>query len=156
MKKQKVINELKSIAKKHKGVLRPEVVVEYARNKNNPLHNYFEWDDSVAGERYRLWQARQLIVSVEYEPSANKKPVNVFVSLTSDRQKGGYRLMEEVLDDKQYRSILLKDALNEMQLFQEKYKILSELVNVFTAMNAVIKKHNGKCRDRNINVKVSR
>jgi len=36
-------------------------VVNTAKDENNPLHSCFEWDDTVAGEKYREQQARQLI-----------------------------------------------------------------------------------------------
>lgn len=43
------------------GNLTPDAVVEAARPKAHPLHHRFEWDDSVAGHKYRLDQARALI-----------------------------------------------------------------------------------------------
>lgn len=42
-------------------------VLDSARDSASPLHRCFEWDDSVAGERYRLDQARRLIRSVRVE-----------------------------------------------------------------------------------------
>jgi hypothetical protein len=35
------------------GVLTPALVVETARDENHPLHASFEWDDGIAGEKYR-------------------------------------------------------------------------------------------------------
>lgn len=43
------------------GEIEPAAVVEAARSKKSPLHDRFEWDDSVAGHQYRLQQARHLI-----------------------------------------------------------------------------------------------
>ena len=40
-------------------------VLETARAPTSVLHGEFEWDDSVASERYRLIQARHLIRSIE-------------------------------------------------------------------------------------------
>lgn len=48
-----------------RGGLSPADVVEEARPAAAPLHPAFEWDDSVAGENYRRWQARALIRAVE-------------------------------------------------------------------------------------------
>lgn len=56
------------------GGIRPSVVVEEARADESPLHAPFEWDDEVASEQYRLWQARKLVrnvVPVIYERSAD-------------------------------------------------------------------------------------
>ena len=42
-------------------------VVDRARNKNSPLHDYFEWDDKKAGNACRIEQARVLIRTVKVE-----------------------------------------------------------------------------------------
>ena len=43
--------------------LHAEDVVAAARDPLSPLHSKFQWDDSKAAHRYRLWQARQIIAS---------------------------------------------------------------------------------------------
>ena len=95
--KNKVIAELKRIAAKNDGLLQPETVVDEARPVASPLHSRFEWDDRVAGDAYRIWQARQLIRVVVEVISATGEKENVFVSLTTDRKESGYRVMTEVL-----------------------------------------------------------
>lgn len=44
--------------------LRPEDVVNAARDKKHPLHSRFDWDDNAAAHKWRLQQARQIINSV--------------------------------------------------------------------------------------------
>lgn len=46
------------------GRLSAEEVVAFARDPSNVLHGEFEWDDVVAGHRYRLDQARRLIRTI--------------------------------------------------------------------------------------------
>ena len=46
------------------GQLKPEEVVKEAKPKKSPIHGAFEWDDSVAGEKYRIHQARNIIRAV--------------------------------------------------------------------------------------------
>lgn len=46
------------------GRLTPDVVVKEARLKKSPIHAAFEWDDTLAGEKYRLHQARNIIRAV--------------------------------------------------------------------------------------------
>lgn len=138
-----VIAELKRLAREHGGLLRPKDVVNAARTPRSPLHARFEWDDTVAAEEYRLWQARQLMrVVVEVVPETNE-PVEVFVSLTTDRRDGGYRVQLEVLSDAEMREQLLKDALAELMLFRRKYSRLKELSEIFSAIDAVTAR-NGK------------
>ena len=142
MKKNKVITELKRIARENGGLLQPEVVVEEARPKSSPLHSRFTWDDAEAAHAYRIWQARQLIrVSVEVL-AGTKTEMDVFVSLSPDRQRdsGGYRIMTDVLSNQEMRAIMLKDALAELELFHEKYQKLKELSAVFAAIKKVRRK----------------
>ena len=49
------------------GRLTPEIVVNVAHDPEHPLHDRFEWDDSIAGPKYRESQARRLIKSVMIE-----------------------------------------------------------------------------------------
>lgn len=141
MKNPEIVCELKRIAAEHDGELRPSDVVEAARPESSPLHFRFEWNDSIAAESYRLWQARELIaVTVEYIGSGKEAVLSrVFVSLTSDREKdgGGYRSVESVMQDPDLRHQLLSDALAEMKRFQSKYKELRELASVFAEMQKI-------------------
>lgn len=134
MQNPEIVKELKRLAKKNGGVLEPARVVEAARESASPLHSQFEWDDSEAAQRYRLWQARQLIrITVEFLPSADRV-TDVFVSLTSDRTKGGYRTTVDVLSDDAMREQLLSDALEELDRWKRQYKELRELVKIFEAI----------------------
>jgi hypothetical protein len=135
-KTNKVVAELKRIAKENGGLLQPETVVEEARPATSPLHSRFTWDNTEAAHQYRIWQARQLIrVTVEVL-AGTEETTEVFVSLTTDREResGGYRTMVSVLSNRDMRSQLLEDARNDMRLFEEKYAKLTELAEVFSAM----------------------
>ena len=113
--------------------------MERARPKTSPLHSRFTWDDSEAAHQYRIWQARQLIrVSVELIGGLTG-PVDVFVSLTTDRYEkgGGYRVMTKVLSDSELREQMLTDALNELSVFEQKYSRLKELAAVFAGIHKV-------------------
>lgn len=62
--KDVIAKRLNKIAGLHGGRLTPEAVIEDARSPKSPLHDQFEWDDSVAAQHWRTEQARQLIRSV--------------------------------------------------------------------------------------------
>jgi hypothetical protein len=67
------------------GDLRPEDVLDDARNPNSPLHSCFTWDDSVAAEAYRLTQAKAVIrVAIRYlsRPSSEPQRVRIKVEET--------------------------------------------------------------------------
>lgn len=59
------------------GGLRPAEIVKAAKSTRSAMHKCFEWDDSKAGQKYRLHQARNLprsivIVSEERNPEDDK------------------------------------------------------------------------------------
>ena len=128
--------ELEEIAASHDGLLQPADVVAYAQNEEAALHPLFVWNDAIAGQEYRLWQARQIIrVTVSMQPGY-ERPVRAYVSLLEDRtlEGGGYRTMAAVMGDADRRSGLLAQALQEMDRFRLRYQSLMELAEVFTAM----------------------
>jgi hypothetical protein len=61
---QEAGDELERIRDENGGQLRPEGVVEAARDPGSPLHDCFEWDDTRAGEKFRRIQASALIRSI--------------------------------------------------------------------------------------------
>lgn len=70
---QKIAKELASLEKG--GRLLPADVVAAARSTKSAMHRWFEWDDGVAAERYRLEQARELIRAVPLVIVINHKNV---------------------------------------------------------------------------------
>ena len=120
-----------------RGIIAPVDVVNAARPVDSPLHEYFEWDDGVAADAYRIVQAQLLLrVTVTMLAGANGEMTNVraFVSLTSEQ---GYRSTVDVLADTSHRSQLIADAMRDMQIFKRKYGHLKELADVFAAMEHV-------------------
>jgi hypothetical protein len=126
-----IISELRTIAAKNDGLLKPEDVVESARPINSPLHTRFTWDDTEAANQYRLQQARQLIrTTIQYiEVDGKDQSFRVFCSLTPDRENdgGGYRETVAVLSNRQYKAQLLSDAQEDMRRVEERYSRLKEL-----------------------------
>lgn len=146
--------ELQRIAKEHGGVLRAEDVLEAATPEDNPLHDAFEWDDSIAGHEYRLWQARTMIrVSVTMLENVSTQPVKVFVSLKEDRKQkgGGYRTLVTVLSDEEMREALLREALEDLKVFEKKYHTLVELAPIIST----IKKTTEQLTKQKISAEVS-
>lgn len=133
--------ELEALTEANNGILQPEAVVEYAKDPNTALHSRFEWDDTEAAKRYRVWQARQLIkVTVNILPNESETEYQVFVSLKSDRYNGGgYRALVDVMSDDQLRKQLLTQAYADFKVWQKKYQDLKELAPVFTEMAEVMK-----------------
>lgn len=118
-------DELSRIYTSH-GQLTPKLVVDLARNPEHPLHERFEWDDAVAGERYREVQAAELIRSVKVVRK-DKEPgdadVREFVHV--ERPTGSsYVPLGEVLADDIATAILLRQAEREWKQMLRKYQAL--------------------------------
>jgi len=62
--KKGVQQVIQTLYDKH-GEVRPTFLIKAAKSPNSPAHNAFEWDDTYAGQEYRLMQARQWIRRVE-------------------------------------------------------------------------------------------
>lgn len=134
--------ELEAIRAKHGGILQEEAVVRAAKNQQSIMHSYFIWDDSEAAARYRLIQAQELIVRMTVRiVGADAAPSRMYVSLTSDRHKGGgYRYVVDVLSDKARLAQLLADALAELDAFTRKYKQIKELKPIFLVAGKLARK----------------
>jgi hypothetical protein len=61
---QAVGERLEALRKKA-AALTPELVLSDAKSTRSPLHRYFEWDDTLAAQKYRIDQAGDLIRSVQ-------------------------------------------------------------------------------------------
>ena len=109
--------------------VRPEQIVEKARDKSTELHKCFEWDDTVAAEKYRLAQAgdivRKLVIKRSNEEIREGKPeIRVFhrVDVMS-----GYKPIEKIIRNTDEYQSMLRLAFAELHALKVKYQNLHEL-----------------------------
>lgn len=115
-------------------------LVDASRDESAPLHNEFEWDDTIAAEKYREEQAtcmirHLVIVRTDIE---EVRRVNDRAFVFTGSQKTGYVPLKEALVNKQWRENLLKSAHRDMQYFVNKYERLEELANVIVQMKQIL------------------
>jgi hypothetical protein len=135
-------------AKANGGELTPRKLLSWAkRHKSSAIHEAFEWNDDAAAEAYRLEQARRVIrlcVHVIEIPAGESKldvKVRKYVSLSDERKEGGdtvYRETEKVVDNTAWRETMLADAFADLAALRRKYSALSELSQVWTALDAAM------------------
>lgn len=115
----------------------PEEIVEAAKDEATELHKCFEWNDSVAAEKYRLHQARmiftQLIVRTE---TSDNTPVAVRV-ISSASVANVYTPTKMLIKSDAEYADLLERAKRELQAFKQKYATVAELQEIFTAIDAL-------------------
>lgn len=135
MKHEATTQELEHLRTTHGGLLKPEDVVEFAKDPKTALHSKFEWDDTEAAREYRLVQARTIIQLSVTIISETVDPIRLYVSLPSDRVTGGgYRSIHEVVNDESRRQEMLRDALERLQAMKRKYAQLQALLPVWNAI----------------------
>lgn len=130
---QKVADEISSIGLS----VKPEEIVEKARDESTELHKCFEWDDTKAAEKYRVYQARQIVCHLivkEVNNEPQKQEVRFFYKTDSQE---GYKPTSYIIRNKDEYHKLLDRALTELKAFQRKYSTLKELDGLFDAINAL-------------------
>lgn len=114
------------------GEVTKERVLEAARPEDSPMHDLFEWNDSVAAEKFRLRQAGQilrcLIVVNDEKPD---QKCRAFVRISNYNESGRFIDVNSAMQAESTRQVILRNALHELELFQQKYSIYSEFAKIF-------------------------
>lgn len=126
-----VRDELRRIHNSNGGKLTPAAVVKAARSPKSPLHNRFEWDDSVAGEKYRLIQAGDLIREQRVEYARDRRGPKTVREYTStyqagDAERGAYRATEDVMANEMSAAIVLRSFERALSDLKRQYGHLKE------------------------------
>lgn len=113
----------------------PQEVLEKAKDENSELHKCFEWNNDVAAEKYRLEQARKIIINLVYVPKKKEEQKVRCFQITSEKHV--YQPTKHFLvQENEYQS-LLKRAKAELENFKKRYATLSELETVFEAIESI-------------------
>lgn len=118
--------------------------LDFARPEGAITHPLFEWDDTIAAEKYRLRQSGKCLSALKVKfvmsEEPNKEPVVVraYMNVNSDQAKGVYKNVVEALSVPVYKESVLTRAKREMITFCEKYKLVEELSEVIDALEECI------------------
>lgn len=134
-----VIGEALDKVRHDYGHLTPEVVVEAARAKRHPLHDQFEWDDSIAAEEFRRAQAQRLISAVVViTPETAANPPRAYYSVRKVDEKGRvdreYEPLSVVLSNDAIRAQVIDDIRRSIASFQRKLTHLSNVERLISAL----------------------
>lgn len=114
---------------KEEGKLTPKIIVDDARSPSSPTHGIFEWDDTAAGERWRLHQARQMMCKLRVNIGTDEEPkmVRTMFVVTDDDGDDSYRPLAEIKADSRLSDQILDRAKSDMKCWIERYGIYKEL-----------------------------
>lgn len=123
---QKVGEELELIENSQVEVTNRNVLEFAKTNKNSELYKCFEWDDKIAGEKYRLNQASNIISSISFiiEEEPIKKQKIYFSIKSEEKEARKFKNIKDILeDDKEYQALLSK-AKTELENCKNNYEDL--------------------------------
>ena len=122
------------------GCVTKEAFLEASRPVNSPTHKLFEWNDGVAAEKYRLFQSRRAIQDIVVTVvKQDEEPTNIhaFVNVvsTAASNKAEYMSIDVAMQDDEKRNVILDNAFEELQKFEQKYQSLVELSDIFAEIH---------------------
>ena len=117
------------------GKFTPMEVLEKAKDETTELHKCFEWNDSIAAEKYRLEQAKNIIRMLVYEKETKEQEVVRYYAKTETKHV--YQPTKQFLVQEDEYQGLLRRALAELEAFKNKYHTLTELESIFDAMETI-------------------
>ncbi len=124
-----LIDHLQAIRDEH-GSLTPALVVDAARDPEHPLHSRFEWDDTIAAEKWRIEQASQLL-RVTFRPDP-KRPTDLraFVAVRGENAPtSDYLPTAEALGNPFTRELVLRSMKRDWQTFKRRYDHMAEFAS---------------------------
>lgn len=126
-------DQLQGIYDSH-GELSPRLVLDEARDPAHPLHSRFEWDDSIAAERWRVHQAHELIQSVKivYRQAKGKTPAKDIRAFHAVRTPNGhvYEPAENIAADELLTAMVLRDMERDWKALKTRYGHFAEFVRM--------------------------
>jgi hypothetical protein len=129
------LQEIHEIERRNGGRVRARDVVEWARaHPDSALHSRLEWDDTRAGEQWRLVQARRLL-RVRVIREGVSAPAYVSLSVTR-QQDGGYQRTSVVLQDRDLRREALADAQRGIRQWLARYRDLEAVSGIVARMES--------------------
>jgi hypothetical protein len=147
-KKERYARELGRIYKKNK-ILTVNNVLREAKNKKNPLHDFYEWNDTSAAKKWREHQTRILIntveIIVENKKIAKYEMIKVEVNNQGCKVIKGYKDYYDIISNQQYKTQIIMQAIAELKCWQAKYEnYQNEFRPVFKIINDTERRLNKK------------
>lgn len=107
------------------GRLRAEDMELAARNKSSVLHPMFTWDNDIAGYKWRLTEARQIIrvfihkglpQDTDSEDGGRNRPQRIYISPPEERSTGGgYLTYESISESPERRKQIARQAIADIR-----------------------------------------
>lgn len=129
---------------KEKGSFTRQDMVDRARKKSNPMHDLFEWDDTVAAEKYRCTQAGIILSNLKVVVEGDGQQVSrawVNVQKVAPNCTARYVNVEVAMKNEETKTTVFENALKELENFKRKYESLHEFEALFEEIDKLIEQN---------------
>lgn len=163
--KAQIVGEVIESIEERDGHVTTVSFLEESRPEESPTHDMFEWDDSVAAEKYRLRQSAKILGQITYEIITEEEQVTE-IELTEAVDSGAYSTIptaphsawvniakksngnpgssgailvstERAMADEKMRRQVLDNSISEIKMYVAKYRHIVEFAKIFTAIDEV-------------------
>jgi len=143
---QVVGEAIQKIKNDNGGELRPRLIWQAAKAPRHPLHKFYPWDVQVAAESYWDHVSRKLAGSIRVltdddRPDDPSGPA--FISI-SEKSGVSYRTIGEVLDSTELQAIALRQAERELEAFEKRYRMFTEICDAIRKARELVAKRRAK------------
>lgn len=120
------------------GKVTAKLMIDMARRPSSPYHQLYEWNDSIAGEKFREEQARQMIIASKFILQLNaprKSPPLVSAGIPVRKllptlDPGNYDGRVVVLSDRAMRRNRIKIKLEQLRAWCREVSDIEELATL--------------------------
>lgn len=124
-KKQDVYKaEIEKLFSENNGELTPEKVVTSAKKVTSPLHDYYDWEDTVAGKLWRLHQTRVLFGYIKIDlPIVRNEPartIRIALQVINANEESVYVPTLTCIKTRSYARQLVDEIIGELDTLNNK------------------------------------
>jgi len=123
-------------------VLTEEDIIKAAKKADNPLHDFFEWDNRKAAAKYRIGQAKSMLMHINVVENPGTKSEMIYC-IVKKVTKGGKSFYTKATSSKnsakKTRDIRAKLGMTQLRSWYAHYGDLSEFKTVASAIKRFLK-----------------
>lgn len=108
--------------------LTPEAIVEVAKEKSSPIHDYFDWDDKVAAGKWRHRQAYAYLRNLRIEIVSSGELIRAFHPVIVKKDApSSYVLIGDAAQNEAWWAQIMDRMSRELVGYQNRYRQYSTL-----------------------------
>ena len=127
----KCANEIMSLGED----VSPAQIVEYARKPNTELHRCFTWNDAEAANKYRIFEARQVVCNLIIRKENGEKQEPTPIRLFHKIENGHYKPLTLIVQNEDEYELILRQCKEALESLKRKYSSLSEYQEIWDLIN---------------------